>query len=203
MEKGVRAAPVGAAFCRRPAEEVARGLLGMLLVSEVDGERTVGRIVEAEAYVGPHDDACHAAERIGRTARNEAMFGPPGTAYVYRIYGLHWCLNVVTDDVDFPAAVLVRAIESVEGVGAMRRRRGLRDDQPDSAIGRGPGNVTSALGVTGDLDGHPLDRRPLILAAGQPLADADVKQGPRVGVTQARDWPLRFWIRGNASVSRR
>ena len=114
---------LGLEFYARPAESVARDLLGMVLVSTIGGSEVRGRIVETEAYVGPHDDASHAAARIGRTARNEAMYGEPGVAYVYRIYGVHWCLNAVTDVADFPAAVLIRALEPIRGISLMRRRR--------------------------------------------------------------------------------
>jgi DNA-3-methyladenine glycosylase len=194
---------LGPEFCRRPAERVARDLLGAWLISTVGGETATGRIIETEAYVGPHDPASHAAERIGRTARNAAMFGPPGTAYVYRIYGLHWCLNVVTDGEEYPAAVLIRAIEPVTGVEMMRARRALPPGRPDAMIGRGPGNVGAALGVSAALDRHPLDRPPLLLARGQSVPERAIERGPRVGVSRAREWPLRFWIRGHPSVSRR
>jgi DNA-3-methyladenine glycosylase len=192
-----------ARFFGRPAEVVAKAMLGTFLLSEVGGLRVVGRIVETEAYTGPDDPASHAARRIGRTRRNEAMFGPPGTAYVYRIYGIHWCLNVVTDAEGFPSAVLVRAIEAMEGLPAMRNRRTKQAPVADAALGRGPGNVAAALGITGDLDGHALDRPPLRLLRGAPVPERDVERGPRVGVTRAAEWPLRFWVRGNPSVSRR
>ena len=136
--------PLPAAFHARPAETVARELLGALLVSEVGGARVVCEIVETEAYVGPHDEASHAAERFGRTARNDAMFGSAGVAYVYLIYGMHWCLNVVTDAEGFGAAVLVRAARPVEGIDAVRGRRAGR---PDRDLMRGPGNLARALGV--------------------------------------------------------
>jgi DNA-3-methyladenine glycosylase len=94
-----------------------------MLVSDVGGMRTAGMVVETEAYIGPHDPASHAAERIGRTLRNASMFGPPGIAYVYRIYGIHWCLNAVTDAEEYPAAVLIRALQPVTGIDVMRLRR--------------------------------------------------------------------------------
>jgi DNA-3-methyladenine glycosylase len=195
--------PLPPSFHARPAERVARDLLGTLLVSTIGGE-AVGRIAETEAYVGPHDAASHAAERVGRTSRNASMFGPPGIAYIYRSYGVHWCLNVVTDAPDFPAAVLIRAFEPVSGVARMRRRRHLtRPGAPDAALGSGPGNVAAALGITGDQDGHALDRPPLWIAAGDAVPDARVQCGPRIGITRAADWPLRYWIGGSPSVSRR
>lgn len=192
-----------AGFFERPADTVARELLGTFLLSTVGGERAMGRIVEAEAYTGPDDPASHAARRIGRTRRNAAMFGPPGTAYVYRIYGIHWCLNIVSDVVDYPSAVLIRAIEAVEGLPVMRTRRKKRTPIPDAALGSGPGNVAAALGVTGDLDAHPLDRPPLRLLQGPSVSARDVERGPRIGVTRAADWPLRFFVRGNPAVSGR
>jgi DNA-3-methyladenine glycosylase len=191
--------PIPAAFFDRPAESVARDLLGGVLISTIGGEETVGRIVEAEAYIGPHDPASHAAERIGRTARNASMFGPPGIAYVYRIYGLHWCLNVVTGPEGYPAAVLIRALEPLAGIETMRRRRRLRSDRE---LTSGPARLAEALGITGALDGHPLQEPPLVLAAGEPVPDEAVAVGPRIGVTRAADWPLRFHVRGNAWVSR-
>lgn len=197
-------APLDASFFARAAESVARDVLGALLVSTVDGVETIGRIVETEAYVGPHDAASHAAERIGRTVRNRSMFGPPGIAYVYRIYGVHWCLNLVTDRIGFPAAVLVRAIEPVAGIDAMRRRRSAARTIPrDTALGSGPGRLAAALGITGALDGHRLDQPPLLLARGEPPLDRAIGRGPRVGISRAADWPLRFWVRGNPHVSRR
>ncbi|MGH7507179.1 MAG: DNA-3-methyladenine glycosylase [Longimicrobiales bacterium] len=192
------------AFYARPAEHVARALLGASIVSMIGGRRAVGRIVETEAYLGPQDDASHAAARIGRTRRNATMFGAPGIAYVYRSYGIHWCLNVVTDAPDFPAAVLIRAIEPVRGIDTMRHRRGLDPAMADARLGRGPGNVCVALGITGEHDGHPLHRLPLrIVAAASPLATDALAVGPRIGITRAAASPLRFWIAGNAAVSRR
>lgn len=128
------------------------------------------------------------------------MFGPPGIAYVYRIYGVHWCLNVVTDKPGYPAAVLVRAIEPVAGVAIMRARRGTSDD---AGLGRGPGNLARAMAITGRLDGHTLGLPPLMIVHGTPVPDDEVATGPRIGVTRARDWPLRFHLRSNPCVSGR
>jgi DNA-3-methyladenine glycosylase len=201
---GRRPDALASSFFARPAEVVARQLLGVQLVSTIGGIETRGRIVETEAYVGPHDDASHAALRIGRTARNESMFGAPGIAYVYRIYGIHWCLNVVTDQRGFPAAVLIRALEPMAGIEHMRARRfGGQKHIADVALCSGPGRLAAALGITGDCDGHPLDRAPLWLSPpAKPLPPADIAAGPRVGVTRSADWPLRFWEKGSRWVSR-
>ena len=118
--KGALQAP----FFARPAHEVAPDLLGTLLVSVIDGVTTAGRIVETEAYEGPDDPASHAAARIGRTARNEGLFGAPGTAYLHLNYGVHWCFNAVTAAPGLPHGVLIRALEPVRGEEAMRVRRG-------------------------------------------------------------------------------
>jgi DNA-3-methyladenine glycosylase len=190
---------VGGGFYERPCEEVARHLLGARLVSEVDGARCVAEIVETEAYVGPHDDASHAATRIGRTLRNAAMFGPGGTAYVYRIYGIHWCLNAVTGAEGYPAAVLIRAARPVEGWELIRVRRGHR---PDADLLRGPGNLARGLGIDGFLDGHPLEGAPLWIEPGRRVVEGEVRRGPRIGITRAADWPLRFWIADDPWVSR-
>ncbi|CAN5659370.1 DNA-3-methyladenine glycosylase [soil metagenome] len=199
----VRDGALSSSWHARPAELVARELLGAIMVSTVGDVLTAGRIVETEAYTGPHDDASHAAARIGRTSRNAAMFGEPGTAYVYRIYGMHWCLNVVTDAVDFPAAVLIRAVEPVRGIDHMRARRTAgQKSLTDAMLTAGPGRLAAALGITGDLNAHPLDRAPLWVEPGDDVADHDVACGPRIGISMAVDWPLRFCVRGSAFLSR-
>jgi DNA-3-methyladenine glycosylase len=188
-------------FFARHTDRVARELLGTLLISTIGGERVSGRIVETEAYVGPHDPASHGAERIGMTPRNASMFAAPGLAYVYRIYGVHWCLNAVTEDFDYPAAVLIRALEPLEGIEVMRRRRGahLRDRDLCS----GPGKLAQALAIDATLDAHPLDEPPLWIEAGPGIAKKDITCGPRIGITQAVDWPLRFCVKGSNWLSRR
>jgi DNA-3-methyladenine glycosylase len=187
-----------AGFYARPAAEVAPALIGKVIVSTLDGVETRGRIVETEAYVGPEDPASHAAERIGRTVRNEAMFGPPGSAYVYLSYGIHWCLNAVTDREEHPGAVLIRALEPLSGLEAMRERRGTVDRD----LARGPGRLTQALGITGALDGHPLDSPPLTVHEGPDVGLDAVAAGPRIGISRAADWPLRFTLRGSRFLSR-
>ena len=193
--------PLPESFFARDTERVARELLGTMLVSTIGGERTSGRIVETEAYIGPHDPASHGAERVGRTARNASMFGAPGLAYVYRIYGVHWCLNAVTEDFDYPAAVLIRALEPLEGIHVMRRRRG--ENLRDRDLLSGPGKLAQAFGINGAMDAHPLDEPPLWIEAGTRIAAKDVACGPRIGITKAADWPLRFCVAGSAWLSRR
>lgn len=176
-------------FFDRGAEEVARELLGARLVSTVGGERCIGTVIETEAYLGPHDPACHAAERIGRTARNEAMFSRGGSAYVYLIYGIHWCLNVVTGPEEYPAAVLIRGLEPLEGEGTMERRRGRPGD-----LCNGPGRLCQALGITGALDKHDLLSPPLQLVQGGPVPSETIQVAGRIGIRLAADWPLRFFV---------
>ncbi len=190
-------APLPPAFYARPAREVARQLIGMVVRSTVDGE-ALGRIVETEAYTGPEDAASHAAERIGRTVRNEAMFGVPGTAYVYRSYGIHWCLNAVTDREGFPAAVLIRALEPLGDLSLVRRRRGT----PDRDLARGPGRLTQALAITGALDGHPLHLPPLSIHDAPSVAPGEIVATPRIGINRAVEAPLRFTLRGSRWLSR-
>ena len=177
--------------------EAARGLLGARLVSTVSGERAVAVIVETEAYAGPDDPASHAATLRGRTHRNRAMFGPPGRAYVYRSYGMHWCMNVVTGAEGVAQAVLLRGIEPVEGEDLMERRRGgMRP------LGAGPGRLCAALGISHALYGHDLRTPPLVLEAGWSVPDELVGVSRRVGVSAAADWPHRFYVRGAGGVSR-
>ena len=189
--------PLGPEGLVQDVAVVARSLLGARLVSTVDDVTTAGVIVETEAYLGGDDPASHAATRVGRTERNAAMFGPAGRAYVYRIYGMHWCVNVVTGPKDVPQAVLVRALDPLEGREEMVRRRGRAD-----ALTSGPGRLCQALGITGALYGHDLGRPPLELRAGWSVPDAEVGVSGRIGVKAAADWPLRFFVRGNPSVSK-
>jgi len=186
-----------AALLERPVAEAARELLGSVLVSTVGGLRSVGVIVETEAYAGPDDPASHAATVKGRTERNRAMFGPPGRVYVYRSYGVHWCMNIVTGPEGNAQAVLVRGIEPLEGEAVMSARR-------DGALplGAGPGRLCAALHITDALYGHDLREPPLELLAGWTVPDSSVGVSRRVGVSAAVDWPLRFYVRGSGGVSR-
>jgi DNA-3-methyladenine glycosylase len=168
---------------RGPVEAAARGLLGMVLVSEVGDERTAIVLTEVEAYGGSDDPASHA--RRGRTPRNAAMFGPPGTLYVYRSYGIHWCANVVCGAAGSASAVLLRGGLPVEGEEVIRRRRGRRDHLTD-----GPGKLCQGLGITGALDGSTVLGGPVRLE-GRP-GGAPVRATPRVGITRAVDRPWRF-----------
>ena len=191
-----RGEPLPVELLLRPAPEVARALLGARLVSTIGGARTGGVIVETEAYLGTADPASHAATVSGPTPRNRAMFGPPGRAYVYRSYGMHWCMNVVTGAEGDPQAVLLRGLDPLEGADVMALRR--RGAVP---LATGPGRLCEALGVTGDLYGHDLASPPLQLLTGWTVPDPCVDIGGRVGVSAARDWPLRFFVRGNPCVS--
>lgn len=191
------AGTLGSEFFDRAARLVARDLIGALLVSEVDGVRTAGRIVETEAYEGPDDPASHAWSRTGRTARNDPLFGPPGTAYLHLNYGIHWCFNVVTAAEGVPHGVLLRALEPTVGLDRMRARRG-RDE-----LTNGPARLAQALGLRPDLQRHPLWRPPVWIAAGPPVPDELVACTTRVGIRRAADRPWRFFDRRSRWVSRR
>ena len=188
---------LSASFYDRPTELVARDLLGAVLEHTSPEGVASGRIVETEAYLGPHDPACHAV--VGRTDRTWHLHGPPGIAYVYFIYGAHWCFNAVTREEGHGSAVLVRALEPVGGIDLMRRRRAKVRRVVD--LTNGPGKLCQALGITGALDGARLDRGALRILVGEPLPDADVDVTARVGITKAADWPLRWVVRGNPYVS--
>ena len=190
--------PLPLEFFARDAATVARDLLGRLLVSEVDGVRCGVRLVEVEAYTGPRDPASHAAG-WRRSARNEAMYGPPGCAYVYFTYGMHWCFNVVTGREGYPSAVLVRAGEPVLGIEVMRGRRRAVADR---LLASGPARLTAALGITRALDGRRLDTPPLWIAAGSPLSRSAAARSARVGISKAKDRLLRFYEKGSPWVSR-
>ena len=175
---------------------MARALLGCRLVSTIGGRHTSGVIVETEAYAGSDDPASHAATASGVTERNRAMFGPAGRAYVYRSYGVHWCVNVVTGGEGEGQAVLLRGIEPLEGVETMRRRRGR------TPLGAGPGRLCQALGITLAEYGHDMRLPPLRLLAGWTVPEELVGTSGRVGVSAAADRPFRFYVRGSTGVSR-
>ena len=187
-----------ASFYARPTPVVARRLLGHVLVSDVGGRRTAGRIVETEAYLGADDPASH-GYRARRTRRNASMFERPGTAYVYFTYGMHWCLNAVTEREGIPAAVLIRALEPLDGLPTMRRRR---RNAPDRELCSGPAKLCQALGVTGREDGAPLTRGRLRIVRQGSRQRYAIIVTPRIGITRAVDWPLRFLIEGSPWVSR-
>lgn len=192
-------AALPASFFRGDTEDVARALLGALLETHVDGVVTSGRIVETEAYVGEHDAACHAA--AGRTGRTDPLYGAPGIAYVYFIYGVHWCVNAVTRPAGLPSAVLVRALEPVEGIDAMRERRPSARRPED--LTNGPGKLCAALGITGAHNRLPLQQPPILIRRGPAVPDDDVVETTRIGITKAADWPLRWYVKSSAYVSRR
>ena len=170
--------------------EVAPDLIGVTLL--VDG--VGGRIVEAEAY-DQEDPASHGYR--GRTARNESMFGPPGHAYVYRSYGIHWCLNLVCGEEGIAEAVLIRALEPTAGLDEQRRRRGVEDVR---GLCSGPGKLCQALGVTRDHDGAALDAPPFRLEERDGVPD--IVTGPRIGITRATDLSWRYALAGSRFVSR-
>jgi len=177
-------------FFGRPVLEVAPELIGAFLLVNGVG----GRIVEVEAY--HHTDPAAHSYR-GPTDRNAVMFGPPGYAYVYRSYGIHWCLNFVCEAEGSASAVLIRALEPTSGIAAMRRRRGLPDSR---ALCSGPGKLCEALGVSRRHNGLALDRPPFELRARPDVPEIAV--GPRIGITKAVDHPWRFGLRGSRFLSK-
>jgi DNA-3-methyladenine glycosylase len=193
-------------FFDRDTLTVARDLLGAHLVRLLDGQRLSGMIVECEAYIGQDDTACHASR--GRTRRNEVMFGPPGQAYIYFTYGMHWMLNIVTEEEGFPAAVLLRAIQPLEGIETMRALRHAQGrPRADRDLAGGPARLTQALAIDKALNGADLVAGGhLWLEQGAPLPDRSVGRGPRIGIRYAAEKdrlaPWRFWVRDNPYVSR-
>lgn len=178
-------------FFARSVHEVAPELIGCILSFDGVG----GRIVEVEAY-DPIDPASHSHK--GLTARNRSMFGPPGHAYVYRSYGIHWCLNLVCEEEGIGAAVLVRALEPTVGIERMSNRRGTSSTR---LLCSGPGRLCQALAITGEQDGWPLDRAPFALARGS--SSATVIAGPRVGISRGAELPWRYGDADSRFLSRK
>lgn len=191
--------PLPADWYARPVLDVARDLLGCLVVHDSAEGRVAVRLSEVEAYAGQADPGSHAYR--GPTRRTAVMFGPPGHAYVYFSYGMHWCMNLVCRPEGTASAVLLRAGEVVEGLDLARTRRaGARDRD----LARGPARLTRALGISGGLDGSPVTAAdgPLRVCAGTPVPTAAIRSGPRVGVAGAGSTqPWRFWVDGDPSVS--
>jgi DNA-3-methyladenine glycosylase len=188
-----------ASFYDRDTERVSRELLGCVLECTTSEGKTSGIIVETEAYIGEHDPACHAA--AGRTRRTEPLYGRPGIAYVYFIYGMYWCVNAVTRAEGLPSAVLIRAVEPLTGIEIMRARRGPA--RSDRELTNGPGKLCIALGIGREHNGASLQRGELVIREGERVADRDVVVGSRIGIKKAADWPLRWYIRNTDFVSRR
>jgi len=189
-------------FFYRRTELVARDLLGCLLVRESNGTRLSGRIVEAEAYRGEEDLACHA--KAGRTRRTEVMYGPPGVAYVYFTYGMHWMLNVVTEKEGFPAAILIRAVEPIEGIEVMRRLRGMNEV---SLLCKGPGRLTQAMAIQKAENGLDFcqETSPLRIESGVKPNAREIGTSPRIGLGRTPEpWLSKLWrffLKGNSFVS--
>ena len=184
-------------FLKRNVVEAAPQLLGCLLVRELDGQRLVGRIVETEAY-DQLDAASHSSR--GQTPRTDVMFGPAGHAYVYFTYGMHYCMNVVTGPVGYGSAVLIRALEPVEGLEIMRaHRRGIK---PDTQLTNGPARLCQALKIDKASNGHDFHKAPLQLQILPPLAQTEVVQTTRIGISRDTHRPWRFYIKDNPFVSR-
>ena len=191
-------------FYRRPTLEVARDLIGKVVVYKTKAGTAAGAVVEAEAYIGEDDPACHAA--VGPTARNAPLYGRPGRAYVYLNYGLHNMLNAVTEEEGHPAAVLIRALEPLEGLALMRRRRSRapwrkgKPPVPDHELCRGPGNLCRAMGITLADNLRPLTRGPLTIQD-RGIRHDDIVWDPRIGIRVGTDKMWRATVAGHISVS--
>ena len=202
---GSRESVLPRSFYERGTLDVARDLIGKVLVHETGAGRAAGVIVETEAYIGEDDPACHAAP--GPTARNAPLYGPPGIAYVYLNYGIHYLVNAVTESEGWPAAVLIRALDPVEGIGLMRRRRARGSGRPaasfsDAELCRGPGNLTKALGIDLRQNLKDLTRSALRIEVDNRRSHIfNIEWSPRVGITQAADRPWRCSVVGHAAVS--
>jgi DNA-3-methyladenine glycosylase len=193
-------------FYARPTLDVARDLIGKVLEHRARDGVAAGRIVEVEAYIGEDDPACHAAP--GPTRRNAPLYGPPGVTYVYVNYGLHHLVNAVTEPEGSPAAVLIRALEPIDGLRLMRRRRTAtawrrnKPAPPDEALCRGPGNLTVALGITAAHNTRPLTEPPLVIIDDGGSV-GEIAWSPRIGIRVGTERPWRAFLAGSPAVSGR
>jgi DNA-3-methyladenine glycosylase len=187
-------------FYSRPTLDVTSDLIGKVMVHQTRAGVAAGMIVEAEAYIGEDDPACHAAP--GPTKRNEPLYGPPGVAYVYLNYGMHYLVNVVTEAKGAPAAVLIRALAPLDGIPLMVKRRANGKPIHEADLCRGPGNLTKALGIS--LRENRLDLTTSRLwIEDRGLAPGRLSWGTRIGITRGAERPWRCWVKGHASVSGR
>lgn len=185
-------------FYLQPTVHAAREILGQILAFQSPKGLVAGRIVEAEAY-RLIDPASHSFR--GKTLRNASMWGPPGHAYIYLIYGIHWCINAVTQPEGESDAVLIRALEPIKGIEIMQENRPT--ERNINRLCSGPANLCNALGITGALDGADLMNGPLIIAQGEPAPDENVIQTTRIGISNAQELPWRFYVKSSPSVSKR
>ncbi len=183
-------------FYRRDTKNVAQELLGKMLVYFSPHGKLAGEIVETEAYYGSYDPASHAYRK---TPRSSIMFGSAGVAYIYLNYGIHYLLNVVTEKVSIPGAVLIRAIEPLEGIEVMKRNRKVSQIEE---LCNGPGKLTKSMSIDIALNGHNLTKKPLIVA-GNKRRNIKIKAVPRIGISVAKDELLRYYVEGNRFVSRK
>ena len=195
-DQPLNSSPLPRSFYDRPTEIVARELLGKYLVRRIDNICLVGKIVETEAYIGENDPACHAAR--GYTNRTSIMYGPPGYAYIYFIYGMYNCLNAVTEREGFPAAVLIRALEPIQGIEQMKRFRQRKDIH---SLTNGPGKLCQALQLDRSLNGADLCGDILFIAPGEKIPDEQIVCSSRVGIRKGTEHLWRFYIGGNPFVS--
>lgn len=197
-EVEIRYKPLDRSFYLRRSDEVARDLLGKHLARRIDGRMLVGKIVEVEAYFGEGDPASHASR--GMTLRNAPMFGPPGYSYIYLNYGMHWLLNVVAQPVGSAAAVLIRAIEPVEGIGDMLLNRPVPSIYE---LGSGPGKLTQALKIGPELNGVDMTdpKNGLYIAEGKGIPK--IRRSSRVGISEGTEHLLRFFVEGSAFISKK
>lgn len=201
MMSSVRNTPLPQTFFNRPTLDVAKELLGKIIVRQYNGQLLSGRIVETEAYIGMDDSACHCAK--GRTPRTEVMFGEAGRAYVYLVYGMHFMFNIVTEADGFPSAVLIRAIEPLDGIEQMRQLRGKHHRN----LGNGPARLCQALAIDKRFNNWDLTQKDTLWTTDAALISAaKIRNGERIGIGSAdpidQAAPWRFWIEGNVHVSR-
>lgn len=177
---------------------MARSLLGQHLVRNLNGQRLSGKIIETEAYHQDGDQAAHSFR--GKTPRNQIMFGPPGYLYVYFIYGMHFCMNIVSEKQGTGAAVLIRALEPIDGLTTMHELRGSKIKRRN--LTNGPARACQAFAVNRDLDGADLQGDQIWLEQGASIPDTQICVGPRIGISKSKDLPWRFWIKDHGDVSK-